>query len=108
MNLPKLLEMANSFMHSDFMDEIIVERLKWSIEFTREAIDKLEALKKSRQNLSLGKQQDLEDHWQDLNALTTVYLFFSGDYNLENLPEWGAESGSEPPGWEYWHEGDMS
>jgi hypothetical protein len=45
--------------------------------------------------------------------MTRAYIYFSGDYELENIPDWNHEdftpneAARGDVGWEYWTQGDV-
>lgn len=103
-----LYDMFEEFINGDFTDKIITLRLREQILALRLAIDSLEHLNRSRAGLTTYQREDLEDHWKDLDSMTMVYIYFSGDSELEDIPEWNYADFPNVAGWDYWTEGDLT
>ena len=101
--------MFQEFLESDLAWRGVSYKLKESILSVRQTITTLELLKRKHVSLSKEQKGNLEANLEYIHGLTLAYMWFSGDENLDELPEWFHTYGKpETPGWEYWHEGDMS
>lgn len=106
-----IYDLYDDFINSSFIEEIIVLRLRESIGMLRSSIDTLEHMNRANGGLKPHHKQDLDDNWMDLEAMTRAYIYYSGDYELDYLPEWGmfAEDnvGVVADDWAYWSPGDV-
>jgi hypothetical protein len=108
-----LYDLFEEFMNGDFADNLVALRIREQVLALRLSIDTLEHLNRSRAGLTTYQREDLEDNWQDLDAMTRAYIYFSGDYELENIPDWNPEdftpneAARGDVGWEYWTQGDV-
>ena len=101
-------DLFEEFVNSDFIDKVIEGRIRQSILDLRFSIDAIEHRNRTQGGLPSYIRQDLEVNWQDLDALTRAYIYYSGDYELERLPEWEHKEEFEyTPGWDYWNQGDV-
>lgn len=104
-----IYDLFDDFLNSSFIEEIIILRLSESIGMVRSTIDNLEYMNRVGGGLHPKTKQDLDDNWMDLEALTRAYVYFSGDEELDYLPEWRmyAEDsvGDVPDDWAYWTPG---
>jgi hypothetical protein len=102
-----LYDLFEEFMNGDFGDNLVAFRIREQVLALRLSIDTLEHLNRSRAGLTTYQREDLEDNWQDLDAMTRAYIYFSGDYELENIPDWNHTDLPDVAGWEYWTQGDV-
>jgi hypothetical protein len=102
-----LYDLFEEFMNGDFGDSLVALRIREQVLALRLSIDTLEHLNRSRAGLETYQREDLEDHWQDLDALTRAYIYFSGDSELENIPDWNPADFPDVAGWDYWTQGDV-
>lgn len=74
-------------IYSDFIDNVLVYRVKQAIYDCRSYIDQLELLDRSFE-LTDSQREDLDELWTDMESLMVVYKYFSGDYQLEGIKPW--------------------
>ena len=103
-----LYDLFEEFMNGDFADSLVAFRIREQVLALRLSIDTLTHMDNRRVGLTRSQREDLEDHWQDLDAMTRVYIYFSGDNDLSDLPEWNHNSiTTTVDGWDYWNQGDI-
>jgi hypothetical protein len=103
-----LYDLFEEFMNGDFADKVVALRLREQVLTLRLSITSLEHLNRTRGGLTTGQREDLEENWQDLEAMTRAYIYFSGDYDLSEIPEWRHEEFTpNVAGWDYWTQGDV-
>ena len=100
-------DLFEEFMNGDFVDSLVTFRIREQVLILRLSIDVLEHMNRTRGGLETDQREDLEENWQDLDALTRAYIYFSGDYELEHIPEWNQEDYPCVAGWDYWTQGDV-
>jgi len=101
-------DLFEEFVNSDLIDKVIEGRIRQSILDLRFSIDAIEHRNRTEGGLPSYIREDLEVNWQDLDALTRAYIYYSGDYELERLPEWTHKDvPQDTPGWDYWNQGDI-
>ena len=102
-----LYDLFEEFMNGDFGDNLVAFRIREQVLALRLSITALEHLNRTQGGLLLYQREDLEENWQDLEALTRAYMYFSGDYELEHIPEWDQNEFPDVAGWDYWTQGDV-
>ena len=102
-----LYDLFEEFMNGDFGDNLVAFRIREQVLALRLSITSLEHLNRTQGGLLLYQREDLEENWQDLEALTRAYMYFSGDYELEHIPEWDQNEFPDVAGWDYWTQGDV-
>jgi hypothetical protein len=102
-----LYDLFEEFMNGNFGDNLVAFRIREQVLGLRLSITSLEHLNRTQGGLLLYQREDLEENWQDLEALTRAYMYFSGDYELEHIPEWGQNEFPDVAGWDYWTQGDV-
>ena len=101
-------DLFDEFLMSDFVDNVITHRIRETILGLRLSIDALEFRNRTQGGLPKFLRDDLEDHWADLDSMTRTYIYFSGDYQMEHIPEWTHKDvPQDTPGWDYWNQGDI-
>lgn len=79
-------KLFKEFIYSDFMDAVIADRLKGSIEDNYKSLD----LVVSRLKFGKGEERHYEEFeglLDDIDALETVYVYYSGDYGYKSRLE---------------------
>ena len=108
-----LYDLFEEFMNGDFVGDLVAFNIREQVLTLRLSITSLEHLNRTRGGLTTCQREDLEENWQDLEAMTRAYIYFSGDYELENIPDWNHEdftpneAARGDVGWEYWTQGDV-
>jgi hypothetical protein len=102
-----LYDLFEEFMNGDFGDNLVAFRIREQVLALRLSITSLEHLNRTRGGLTTGQREDLEENWQDLEAMTRAYIYFSGDYDLKHIPEWDHNEFPDVAGWDYWTQGDV-
>jgi hypothetical protein len=102
-----LYDLFEEFWNGDFTDNLVAFRIREQVLALRLSITALEHMNRTRGGLETYQREDLEDHWQELEAMTRSYIYFSGDYDLTNIPEWNHADLPEVAGWDYWTQGDV-
>lgn len=102
-----LYDLFEDFINGDFASDLTSFHIREQVLSIRLSITALEHLNRSRGGLSKTEREDLEENWKDLEAMTRAYIYFSGDYELENIPEWDHSEFQDVSGWEYWNQGDL-
>jgi len=104
-------DLFDDFINSEFLDKVMSARLLEFIGMVRSSIDALEDLNRRNDGLRKHEREDLEEDWLDLEALTSTYIYLSGDYELTQLPEWPSSEEPEEAdhsAWtDYWSQGDL-
>jgi hypothetical protein len=102
-----LYDLFEEFMNGDFVGDLVAFNIREQVLTLRLSITSLEHLNRTRGGLTTGQREDLEENWQDLEAMTRAYIYFSGDYELEHIPEWDHNEFPDVAGWDYWTQGDV-
>jgi hypothetical protein len=102
-----LYDLFEEFWNGDFTDNLVAFRIREQVLALRLSITALEHMNRTRGGLETYQREDLEDHWQELEAMTRSYIYFSGDYDLKHIPEWDHNEFPDVAGWDYWTQGDV-
>lgn len=81
-------ELLKDLMESNFISSIIEHRIKNDIYAIRSALDRFHMLDRKYNGLTKAQQEDMDELWKDMEGLTRAYVYYSGDYDLDELDEW--------------------
>ena len=79
-------KLFKEFIYSDFMDAVIADRLKGSIEDNYKSLDLVVSLLETG-NGEERHYEEFEGLLDDIDALETVYVYYSGDYDYQSRLE---------------------
>lgn len=79
-------KLFKEFIYSDFMDAVIADRMLNSIEDNYKSLDLVVNLLKSGSGQECH-YREFEELLDDIDALETVYVYYSGDYNYQSRLE---------------------
>ena len=79
-------KLFKEFIYSDFMDAVISDRMLNSIEDNYKSLDLVVSLLKSGSGQE-RHYRGFEELLDDIDALETVYVYYSGDYGYQSRLE---------------------
>jgi len=79
-------KLFKEFIYSDFMDAVISDRMLNSIEDNYKSLDLVVNLLKSGSGQE-RHYREFEELLDDIDALETVYVYYSGDYGYQSRLE---------------------
>jgi len=79
-------QLFKEFIYSDFLDAVIGQRLKDSIDAAYTNLDSIVKVLKSG-HAEQRHYEEFEETLDDIDALETVYVYYSGDYGYQSRLE---------------------
>jgi hypothetical protein len=79
-------QLFKEFIYSDFMDAVIADRMLNSIEDNYKSLDLVVNLLRSGKGEE-RHYEEFEGLLDDIDALETVYVYYSGDYGYQSRLE---------------------
>jgi hypothetical protein len=81
-----MMQLFKEFIYSDFLDAVISDRMMNSIEDNYNSLDLVVNLLKSGKGQE-RHYEEFEGLLDDIDALETVYVYYSGDYGYQSRLE---------------------
>lgn len=80
--------LVQDLLESSFMAGVIVYRLKSDIYKIRSELDRLHIADRTYSGLTQYQQDDMDELWKDMEGLIRTYMYYSGDFDLDDLDAW--------------------